>query len=514
MLAATGRIAAIAARPRAQQKQADANDPRVRLKPGIARRGRRGEEHGAGLDASTPEGFFDPKKPAGLAMPGERPGNATPPAAAASHRTANRRDTRGRPGSPALRAQCGRAAGPGTRLRQLRSRLQRHAHGHGQLPRLQRLRHRTRESPRLLASMVCPGGQGDVSIYGNLLFMSVEQTRGRLDCGTQGVVEPVSDERFRGVRIFDISDITQAQAGRRRADLPRLAHAHAGPRSEGQATSTSMAPAPARCGRARSWSAAPASDSEGGSEHRAVQHRRDRGAAGAPQNARIVNRPRIFIGREDRRASAACGRAAIMAPARSASHDQPVPRHHGVSGSRSRRGRMLGQRHPDGHQRSGESEASRPRRRQELRLLALGDVQQRRHQDPLHGRMGRRHAAALPRNRPANWGADAIFDIVDKKMVFRGYYKMPAAQSETGELRRAQRLADPGAGPRHHGAGVVSGRPVDVRLHRCANPKEIAYFDRGPIDARTWSSAATGRPTGTTAASTAPRSRAASTSSS
>ena len=46
--------------------------------------------------------------------------------------------------------------------------------------------------PRLLASVVCPGGQGDMSIYGNLLFMSVEQTRGRVDCGTQGVTETAS----------------------------------------------------------------------------------------------------------------------------------------------------------------------------------------------------------------------------------------------------------------------------------------------------------------------------------
>ena len=55
--------------------------------------------------------------------------------------------------------------------------------------------------------MVCPGGQGDVSIHGNLLFMSVEQIRGRIDCGVQGVQQPVSAERFRGVRIFDISDV-------------------------------------------------------------------------------------------------------------------------------------------------------------------------------------------------------------------------------------------------------------------------------------------------------------------
>ena len=38
----------------------------------------------------------------------------------------------------------------------------------------------------LITSMVCPGGQGDVSVYKNLLFMSVEMPNGRLDCGTQG----------------------------------------------------------------------------------------------------------------------------------------------------------------------------------------------------------------------------------------------------------------------------------------------------------------------------------------
>ena len=48
-----------------------------------------------------------------------------------------------------------------------------------------------------------------MSVHGNLLFMSVEQTRGRLDCGTQGVPTPVSAERFRGVRIFDITDLNK-----------------------------------------------------------------------------------------------------------------------------------------------------------------------------------------------------------------------------------------------------------------------------------------------------------------
>src|SRR5690606_31951079 len=42
---------------------------------------------------------------------------------------------------------------------------------------------------------------------GDLLFMSVEQTSARIDCGTQGAPGQVNPDRFRGVRIFDIGDI-------------------------------------------------------------------------------------------------------------------------------------------------------------------------------------------------------------------------------------------------------------------------------------------------------------------
>ena len=63
--------------------------------------------------------------------------------------------------------------------------------------------------PQLVSSTVCPGGQGDVSIVGDLLVMSVQDSRARIDCGLQGVAGRVSEERFRGLRIFDISDITR-----------------------------------------------------------------------------------------------------------------------------------------------------------------------------------------------------------------------------------------------------------------------------------------------------------------
>ena len=64
------------------------------------------------------------------------------------------------------------------------------------------------ENPTLETSYLCPASQSDVSIFRNLLFVSGESLGGRVDCGTQGVEEAVSPDRLRGIRIFDISDVT------------------------------------------------------------------------------------------------------------------------------------------------------------------------------------------------------------------------------------------------------------------------------------------------------------------
>ena len=63
-------------------------------------------------------------------------------------------------------------------------------------------------SPESVVTHVCPASQSDVSVYENLLFVSGEGLGGRLDCGGGGVEEAVSHDRLRGIRIFDISDIT------------------------------------------------------------------------------------------------------------------------------------------------------------------------------------------------------------------------------------------------------------------------------------------------------------------
>ena len=63
------------------------------------------------------------------------------------------------------------------------------------------------EKPKLVLTYLCPASQSDVSVYKNLLFVSGEGQTGRVDCGIQGVPEPVSKERLRGIRIFDITNI-------------------------------------------------------------------------------------------------------------------------------------------------------------------------------------------------------------------------------------------------------------------------------------------------------------------
>ncbi len=63
-------------------------------------------------------------------------------------------------------------------------------------------------NPESVITYVCPASQSDVSVFEHLLFVSGEGMGGRLDCSGEGVDEAVSHDRLRGIRIFDISDIS------------------------------------------------------------------------------------------------------------------------------------------------------------------------------------------------------------------------------------------------------------------------------------------------------------------
>lgn len=58
--------------------------------------------------------------------------------------------------------------------------------------------------PVHMSTVECATSQGDPSIYGNLLFISAEGGANRKDCGKGGVKDP--SEHMAGVRIFDVSN--------------------------------------------------------------------------------------------------------------------------------------------------------------------------------------------------------------------------------------------------------------------------------------------------------------------
>ena len=114
-------------------------------------------------------------------------------------------------------------------------------------------------------------------------------------------------------------------------------------------------------------------------------------------------------------------------------------------------------------------------------------------------------------DRP-NWGANAIFDIVDRKMVFRSYYKLPVTQTSQENCVAHNGSLVPVPGRDVMSQAWYQGGISVFDFTDSAHPKELAFFDRGPISAdlaRDW--AACGPATGTTASSTGRRSPAAST---
>ena len=192
----------------AQERQAD---PRVGLAAGFRDAGEAAHNMELVINLPKPDGFFDPEAPAGRPRP-PRPPEPEEDEEAESSEDAE--DAAEAADADAEAAEAEEEAPPQPpRISYTNSDI---AFGdtHMFVGNYHGFNTYSLEDPRrleLLVSVVCPGGQGDVSVYGDLLFMSVEQTRGRLDCGTGGIEESVSTERFRGVRIFDISDIRNPQ---------------------------------------------------------------------------------------------------------------------------------------------------------------------------------------------------------------------------------------------------------------------------------------------------------------
>ncbi|HKE89670.1 MAG TPA: hypothetical protein VKB45_04985 [Gemmatimonadales bacterium] len=143
---------------------------------------------------------------------------------------------------------------------------------------------------------ICPDMQSDVSVFGHLLFVSGESVDGRIDCGTQGVQAPASPDRFRGIRIYDISDITHPRSVAA-VQTCRGSHTHTvvtDSRDTGAVYIYVSGQAPPRPAQELAGCVGAPPDQDTSS----ALYRLDviRVPRAAPERAQIVNRPRIFEG--------------------------------------------------------------------------------------------------------------------------------------------------------------------------------------------------------------------------
>jgi hypothetical protein len=91
-----------------------------------------------------------------------------------------------------------------------------------------------------------------------------------------------------------------------------------------------------------------------------------------------------------------------------------------------------------------------------------------------------------PRCRPTDkpeWGADAIFTLVGDQMTFKSYYKLPAPQTSTENCVAHNGSLIPVPGRDIMVQGWYQGGISVFDFTDAAHPKEIAFFDRGPINA-------------------------------
>src|SRR3984893_454154 len=355
----------------------------------------------------------------------------------------------------------------------------------------------------LLTSMVCPGGQGDVSVYKNLLFMSVEMPNGRLDCGVEGFPpEPpppaaaekekkrrlpaAQKDRFRGVRIFDISDIKNPKQVAA-VQTCRGSHTHTLVQDPNDKQNVYIYVSGTSFVRQQEELAGCSGETPDKDPNTAL-FRIDviKVPVAAPQGAKVVSSPRVFI---DPRTGAinglnnggTHGKKGAEKPADTDQcHDITVYSAIGLAaGACSGNGIVLDIKDPVHPKRV--DAVNDPNYSYWHSASFSNDGTKVVFTDEWGGGLGARCRV----NDPNKWGADAIFRLKDDKLSFASYYKLPAAQGDTENCVA------------HNGSLIpVPGRDIEVQawyqggisvmdFTDAAHPIEIAYFDRGPIDPKT-----------------------------
>ncbi|AOL93081.1 DUF305 domain-containing protein [Porphyrobacter sp. LM 6] len=335
--------------------------------------------------------------------------------------------------------------------------------------------------PNLMSSVVCPGGQGDVSVVGKILVMSVEQTRGRVDCGLQGAPGKVNEERFRGLRIFDISDLTRpVQVGG--VQTCRGSHTH----SVVSADDKRIVVYNSGTANIREEEELAGCIGEIPGDTRTALFSIDviEIPLADPSKARIVKSPRVFADEKTGNIAGLWtggdhGEGTQRTAPTDQCHDITVfPALNIAAGACSGNGILFDIKDPLNPKRidvvtdTGFAYWHSATFNNDGTKVIFTDE---------WGGGGRPRCKA---SDPKTWGANAVYDIVDGKLVFRAHYKMPAPQSDKENCVAHNGSIIPVPGRDLFAQAWYQGGLSVMDFTDSANPKEIAYFDRGPIDAK------------------------------
>ncbi|MEN3615034.1 hypothetical protein AAH979_36575 [Plantactinospora sp. ZYX-F-223] len=336
-------------------------------------------------------------------------------------------------------------------------------------------------NPALVTSVVCPGGQGDLSVHGDLLFMSVEETRGRLDCGT----DPAVGTRFQGVRVFDISDVAnpvQVAA----VQTCRGSHTHTLVTDPDDSANVYVYVSGTAGVRPATTMAGCNNTPAAGDNPARWRIDVIKVPVAAPEQAAIVSGPRLFANPQTGAVDGLqntppapthpSGGSWSPSPVTDACHDITAYPELGLAaGACEGNGILIDISNPANPVRI--DEVSDPNFAYWHSATLSNDGKKVIFTDEWGGGTG---ARCRTTDQP-QWGANAIFDIVDRKMRFASYYKLPVPQTLQENCAAHNGSLIPVPGRDILAQAWYQGGISLLDFTDSANPREIGYFDRGPI---------------------------------
>ena len=336
------------------------------------------------------------------------------------------------------------------------------------------------KSPKLRTSFPCYGGQGDPTVYKNLLFISVEDPGGRVDCGMQGVADTVSADRLLGVRIFDITDLDHPKQIAA-VQTCRGSHTHTLVTDPNDAANvyiyvqgTSRVRSPSELA---GCSGRPPEEDPNTSLFRIEVIRVP---LARPQDAKVINSPRIFA--DSARIAGlwmggAHGEGTQTTSQTNQCHDiTAYPAIGLAAGACSGNGIVLDIRDPANPKRI--AEVVDPNFAYWHSATFSNDGSKVLFTDEWGGGTRPRCLATDPRD----WGADAIFTLENGKLHPAGYFKLPAPQTKNENCVAHNGSLVPVPGRDIMSQAWYQGGVSVFDFTDPNHPMEIAFFDRGPMD--------------------------------